>query len=424
MTILNTRVSGTRAGRLTAPAYAYAFLEEFILLYPVYALLFTDTGLTVPQISVLFVLWALTSVTLTVPAGALADVIPRRYLLAAAPVVTGTGFALWTLFPSPWIFALGFVLWGAGGALSSGAFEALVYTELEHRGLEDRYARIMGVTRALGVSAVGSATLLAVPAMSQGGYPLVGAASVTACALCALAALFLPEHRTRSTSDGDEDDETPGYRRTLILGLTEVRDDRAVRAAVLLVILVSAFWGSLDEYVPLLAEDSGVATEDVPLVLMVVWIGVTLGGLLAGPASRLPHPFLSALLVSAAVAIAAGALLTDPVGWVLLAFGFGVCQMMIVVSDARLQDSITGDSRATVTSLADLGTEGLGTSTYLVYAGVFTVLGHGAAFALFATPHLVAALFLARMGRSRAKGRAPAASPKATGGTGENPKTS
>lgn len=98
--------------------------------------------------------------------------------------------------------------------------------------------------------------------------------------------------------------------------------------------------------------------------------------------------------------------------------------MMIVVSDARLQDSITGDSRATVTSLADLGTEGLGTSTYLVYAGVFTVLGHGAAFALFATPHLVAALFLARMGRSRAKGRAPAASPKATGGTGENPKAS
>ncbi|MFD7365244.1 MFS transporter [Nocardiopsis alba] len=423
MTTLNTRVSGTRAGRLTAPAYAYAFFEEFILLYPVYALLFTETGLTVPQISVLFVLWALTSVTLTVPAGALADMIPRRYLLAAAPVVTGTGFALWTLFPSPWIFALGFVLWGAGGALSSGAFEALVYTELEHRGLEDRYARIMGVTRALGVSAVGSATLLAVPAMSQGGYPLVGAASVAACVLCALAALFLPEHRTRSASDGDEE-AGPGYRRTLLLGLAEVRDDRAVRAAVLLVILVSAFWGSLDEYVPLLAEDSGVATEDVPLVLMVVWIGVTLGGLLAGPASRLPHPFLAALLVLAAVAIAAGALLTDPVGWVLLAFGFGVCQMMIVVSDARLQDSITGDSRATVTSLADLGTEGLGTSTYLVYAGVFTVLGHGAAFALFATPHLVAALFLARMGRSRAKDRAPAASSKVTRRTGENPEAS
>ncbi|MEU3231537.1 MFS transporter [Nocardiopsis alba] len=423
MTTLNTRVSGTRAGRLTAPAYAYAFFEEFILLYPVYALLFTETGLTVPQISVLFVLWALTSVTLTVPAGALADMIPRRYLLAAAPVVTGTGFALWTLFPSPWIFALGFVLWGAGGALSSGAFEALVYTELEHRGLEDRYARIMGVTRALGVSAVGSATLLAVPAMSQGGYPLVGAASVAACVLCALAALFLPEHRTRSASDEDEE-AGPGYRRTLLLGLAEVRDDRAVRAAVLLVILVSAFWGSLDEYVPLLAEDSGVATEDVPLVLMVVWIGVTLGGLLAGPASRLPHPFLAALLVLAAVAIAAGALLTDPVGWVLLAFGFGVCQMMIVVSDARLQDSITGDSRATVTSLADLGTEGLGTSTYLVYAGVFTVLGHGAAFALFATPHLVAALFLARMGRSRAKDRAPAASSKVMRRTGENPEAS
>ena len=35
---------GTR--RLVGALYAYAFLDEFVLLYPLYALLFTDAGLS------------------------------------------------------------------------------------------------------------------------------------------------------------------------------------------------------------------------------------------------------------------------------------------------------------------------------------------------------------------------------------------
>lgn len=392
MTTVNPRVSRTRLIRLTWPVYGYAFFEEFILLYPLYALLFTENGLTVTHISALFVLWSLTSVLLTVPAGALADLVPRRHLLATAPLLTGSAFALWSLLPSPWVFALGFVLWGAAGALSSGAFEALVYTELEHRGATDSYPRVMGLTRALGVAAVGAATLVAVPAMTHGGYVVIGLASVAACLLCSVCASALPEHRAREHDSGDE----PGYFQTLRSGLTEVRHNPRVRPVLLLVVLVSAFWGALEEYVPLLARDAGVPAQSVPLVVLVVWTGVTLGGLSAGPLSRLPGRALAALMTLGSVAIAAGALFTGPVGWALLGFGFGVCQAMMVVADARLQERITGPGRATVTSLADLGTETLGITTFLVYAGVFTAMGHGAAFALFAAPHLLAALLLAR----------------------------
>lgn len=400
MTTVNPRVSHTRLLRLTGPVYGYAFFEEFILLYPLYALLFTEHGLTVTHISALFVLWSLTSVLSTVPAGALADLIPRRYLLATAPLLTGSAFALWLLLPSPWVFALGFVLWGAAGALSSGAFEALVYTEMDHRGATAGYAGVMGLTRALGVAAVGVAavgvaTVAAVPVMAHGGYLVIGLASVAACLLCAICALTLPEHRAPGERGSDEG---PGYRQTLRRGLAEVRHNRKVRPALLLVVLVSAFWGSLEEYVPLLARDSGVSAQSVPLVVLVVWTGVTLGGLSAGPASRLPGRALAALMTLAAVAIAAGALLTGPWGWALLGLGFGACQAMMVVADARLQETITGSSRATVTSLADLGTETPGIATFLVYAGVFAALGHGATFALFAAPHLLIALLLARRG--------------------------
>ncbi|QUX26685.1 MFS transporter [Nocardiopsis akebiae] len=402
MTTLSSRAPGTRPSRLTRPLYAYAALGEFVLLYPLYALLFDETGLTVAQISSLFVIWSLSSVLASVPAGAWADVVPRRYLLAAAPLLAACAFVLWLLWPGYWTFALGFVLWGAGGALSSGSLEALVYTELARRGASDRYARVMGVTRALDVAAVGAATLLAIPVMAHGGYAAVGAASVAACVLCALAALALPEHRAAAggSAGAAEAEEAPsGYLDALRGGLAEARSSRRVRGAILLVVAVTAFWEALDEYVPLLVAESGVPAATVPVAVLVVWAFVLLGGLLAGPASRLPVRALAVLVGLTAPAIAAGALLDGPVGWVLIGAGFGLCQTAGVVADARLQDRITGPTRATVTSLAGLGTDALTTASYLLYAGVFAVTGHALAFALFALPYLVAALVLGRVTR-------------------------
>lgn len=98
--------------RLTATLYGYAFLDDFVLLYPVYALLFSDTGLSIWQISSLFALWSITGILLEVPSGAWADAVSRRLLLWLGPLLTATGFALWVIVPSYWAFALGFVLWG------------------------------------------------------------------------------------------------------------------------------------------------------------------------------------------------------------------------------------------------------------------------------------------------------------------------
>ena len=57
-------------------------LEEGVLLYPVYALLFADTGLTTAQISSLFAIWSVVSFVCEIPAGALADVWFRKRLYA------------------------------------------------------------------------------------------------------------------------------------------------------------------------------------------------------------------------------------------------------------------------------------------------------------------------------------------------------
>jgi MFS family permease len=368
--------------------YVYTFLGEFILLYPVYTLLFADAGLSVAEISSLFVIWSVTGIVLEVPSGAWADAVSRRLLLCLGPLLAGLGFALWVLFPSYWAFALGFVLWGAEGALVSGAFEALAYEELEHRGQAGRYAAIMGRAGSVGIVAAASAIAVAVPVFTAGGYPAVGVASVLACLLCAATALALPEHRAAPA------DSEQGYVAILRAGLAEARTDRRVLEALILISVVTAIWGALEEYVPFLAAETGVSKTTIPLLVLVVWIGAGAGGLLSGVALRLPERSFALTLALAALAMAAGALLRQPAGFLLIAVSFGAFQMAGVVADARLQERITSGQRATVTSVAGLGTNMVTLAVYTVYGSVSSFLSHGTVFALLVLPYVLIALWL------------------------------
>ena len=197
-------ISPTRhaTGRLAGTLYAYAFLDDFVLLYPLYTLLFGDTGLSVAETSSLFVIWSLTGMVLEVPSGAWADAVSRRLLLRVAPLLAAAGFALWVAVPSYWAFAAGFVLWGARGALVSGALEALVYEEMDRLGDGGRYAILMGRAMSVGLAATAAAIALAVPVFAAGGYPAVGVASVLACLCCAATGLAFPEHRSAGRRTG------------------------------------------------------------------------------------------------------------------------------------------------------------------------------------------------------------------------------
>ncbi|PGH44738.1 MFS transporter [Micromonospora sp. WMMA1996] len=397
MLVAPARVPATR--RLAATLYGYAFLTDLVLLYPLYVLLFADTGLSVGQISTLFVLWAVAGILLEVPSGALADALSRRLLLCLAPLLTAAGFALWVLLPSYPAFAVGFLLWGAGGALRSGALEALVFTELDRLGAADRYARLIGRTRTAEVlGAVGSG-VLAGPVFAVGGYLAVGAASVATCLLAAVVAARFPEHRspsaTSSPGPGEApDDDEPGWLDSLRGGLAEVRADRAVRAAVLLVAAVAAIWGGLDEYTGLLARDTGVAEVTVPLLLLLVWAGMSVGGLLAPWGERLSRRGYAGLLVFAAGALAAGALSRHPGGFLLLAVAFAAFQLATVLADVRLQARISGSARATVTSLAGMATDLTTVAFYGAYGLLAGAVGNPVAFAVAVLPYLLVALWL------------------------------
>lgn len=405
MTLSPARVPATGVRRLTTTLYGYAFLDDLVLLYPVYALLFADTGLPLWQISSLFALWSLTAVVLEVPSGAWADTVSRRRLLWIGPLLTAAGFALWVTVPSYSAFALGFVLWGAGGALGSGSLEALVYDEMERLGATDGYARVMGRTRAARLLATVAAMGLAGPVLALGGYPAVGAASVLACLLAAGTATLLPEHRVPAEKGNTT------WSATLRAGLAEARGDRTVRGALLLIPAVAAVWGALDEYVSLLIRDLGVADTIVPWLVLLVWATVTVGSLFAGPAERLGTRGLAALIAGAALALAVGAGIRTPAGIALVGLAFAGFQVAEVLADVRLQHRIDDARRATLTSVASLGTEMVTVAVFGVYTLLGASLAHSTVFVILCVPYLVTALVLSR-GRTRSRNESPQECPR------------
>ncbi|WP_405810343.1 MFS transporter [Streptomyces sp. NBC_00210] len=400
-----------RVRRLERKLLVYAGLEDLILLYPVYAVLFAEHGLSTAEISSLFAIWSLTGLLVEVPSGIWADAVSRRALLIAGPLLSAAGFALWVLLPSYAAFASGFVLWGTGGALRSGAMEALVYEELDRLGAASRYIRLMGRAAAVSMAATAVATAAAGPVFAVGGYGALGVASVAACLLCALTAAALPEHRDGSPGDPADgaDRRRARYAGTLTAGLREVRGSRSVRNALVMAVVLSTVWGALDEYIPLLATELGASTQEVPFLVLVVWAGVTMGSLLAERAGALSARAMAAVVATAGAVMAAGALSGTTAGFALLGLAFLVFQMADVVADARLQSAITGTSRATVTSLAGLGTGVATLMMYAAYGAASRHTGHGLLFALFAVPYLGVALALARRPSGRADDPAEAA---------------
>ncbi|NED99650.1 MFS transporter [Phytoactinopolyspora halotolerans] len=428
-----SRGRGVSAARLARRLYLYAFLEEFILLYPLYAVLFAESGLSTAQISSLFVIWSAANILLEVPSGVLADAVSRRTLLTIGPLLAGTGYALWVLAPSYPAFAVGFVLWGAHSALRSGAFEALVYTELERLESADRYARVIGRTQTASTVAAAVAMASAGPVFAVGGYPAVGAASVAACLACAMVATRLPEHRDRDPVQSTG----PGFAQVFRAGMVEVRTRRSVRVAIVFLVAVAAVWGALDEFLALLAVDAGVSTASVPLLLLLVYAGVAAGGLLGEVAGRLPRPLIAGTLTLAAATLAAGGVLAGRalagsvpaggasadgvsaaagttvataalVGFALIGAAFCVFQMVQIAADARLQRTISGAARSTVTSVAGLGTEVATIGVFVVYGAASTVASHGTLFAGWAAVYGLIALLLVRARRGHGR---PSTSP-------------
>ncbi|HVQ44466.1 MAG TPA: MFS transporter [Candidatus Saccharimonadia bacterium] len=368
--------------------YVYSFLDDFILIYPLYQLMFVAHGLSVAQISWLFVIWSAVSIVVEVPTGVLADRFSRKNLLAVGQVIRAAGYGMWLLVPNFWGYAAGFVLWGIGGALHSGTYEALVFDELKLVGQEKQYVRVNG--RLASVFLVGQLIAVTLAAAAIGlGYNGVLVLSIATVLVTAVVAYNIPEApRQEETAD-------TGYFAELAEGVREAVKNPAVLRIIMLSGFIVAIFGSLEEYTPIFFQAAGASLQTVPLLEAALVLVTATASALAHRVEHLGTRLFMLLLAVAGVCLLASEGGHGAGGIVLVVAFFGLMKLLEVIFDGQLQHSIKGRMRATITSVAGFGAELLSIGIYLAFGAVAETRGTFAAFGVFgAVTVLVAVAYL------------------------------
>jgi MFS family permease len=379
---------------------AYHASRDFVPYYAVYPLLFSDRGVGPARISLLFIIWSVTSFVCEVPSGAWADSFDRRRLLVLSAAIYALGFATWTVWQSFAGFALGFVCWGLSSALMSGTFESLVYDELVERGQSGRYPSLIGWAHSTAMSASLAATASAALLLHLVGYSLVGWTSVGFAVCQGVLAASLPvSYRARHAHDhsalAGTEQAASQYVRMLRAGLSESRQHPDVRR-VLLLAAVMVGLTTYDEYFPLVAADHGVATATVPLLIAITVVGQVVGTALTGWSAHLGSRAIGSILGVGAALVTVGVLMSPYVGFVAVAVGYGLANNAMLVGETRLQDTISGPARATVTSVLGLLEEVVAVASFVAFAVGARWLGFPTLVALFGIPAVMVALAVAR----------------------------
>ena len=392
---------GDRRDGFVPRVLAYHASRDLVPLYSVYALLFADHGVGSGEISLLFIIWALTSFLFEIPSGAWADTFDRRRLLVLSAAIYAVGFSCWMVWQTFTGFAVGFVCWGLSSALMSGTFESMVYDELVERGARGRYAGLIGWAQSTALVANLAATVAAAGLFHVGGYALVGWSSVAIAVVQGLLAATLPvSHRARHAPHDEgavaaTEHAASRYVAMLRAGLAESSHHPDVRRILLLASAMVAMT-TYDEYFPLVARDHGVSTTLVPILVAITVVGQAVGTALVGRTARVSGRVVGLMLATGAVLVSIGALITPYVGFVGIAIGYGLCNNAMLVGETRLQDSITGPARATVTSVLGVLEDLSAISLFACFAVGSRVLGFPTLVALLAFPALLVALAVAR----------------------------
>lgn len=349
--------------------YVNGGVRELIPIYPLYAIMFGEHGVSPMQLSFLFMAWAAVGLVTEVPSGALADRLSRKWLVVLGGVFKSTAFLSWYLWQNFNGYLLGFVLWGIGSSIRSGAWEALLHDLLKDWQTPQDFTAIYGRIRAIGTLCVGAGELLGGVLIIHG-YDAVLLVSMAVPLIASIPfAIFVYD------APKDESIFESDYLEVLKTGLRESVENTKVLYILLVTSLLIMLYGVYDEFTSPTLREKGFSLQIVAFLGALVYFAEAAGMALA---SKLDQGGLDNLLLrisAAGIILLSGVFLSEYLLVACLAAYFFVFGLSSTLLGSRLQSVIESPSRATVTSVINLG-ESIGAMTLFLTFG-FIAEFHG-----------------------------------------------
>jgi MFS family permease len=380
--------------------YAHRFFSDFVLLYPVYMLLFESKGLSFSEISWLLIIWSIPVILLEIPSGMLADRWSRKAMIVIGTAFKLICFMLWMLADGFILFAAGFVFWGVAEAWCSGATEALLYEKLEEHKQEHQFERCAGKAGFYAGTGLVLSMLLGGAAASVG-FDLASGASVAVVAISLLAALLLNETKKRKVQKDSRNCKGAGVKGIMIL----CQSNKTVGLLLLFCALVVIVPGILEEYDQLYAQRIGLSLEHIG-----IWGALRIGAESLGRryAYKLKKIFNSIRRICILAMAGGFLLLVSTYAFSLSLFpAYALFYALIsgghVLIEGMLQRQISSAQRATVLSFSSLLMNLTSIILFLGFAGIAEHMDLRSGFMLMAVYMVLAAAGLMLMRRSSAK---------------------
>lgn len=342
---------------LAAKLRVYRFFDDFVIIYPLYTLMFASSGLSVNQISMLLAAWSLTAFILEVPSGVLADKYDRRNILILAQSFRILGFLLWYIFPTFWGFLFGFVLWGIKSAFTSGTLEAYLYDGLKAEGKERNYSKILGSLKGLSFIAILLSSGLA-SGLFYLGYQAILLLSITSLAISIFA---LGSAKSRKIAQSTEEAK---YFALLSEGIGNVFKNSKL---LILVLISSVLIGAMaiDEYFALYVEEVNISLSLVGYLFALYSLLQTFASLIAHRFES--QKFLLPILAIFSLLIFAIGFAKGYVGVILFMVLAFISSIGQVISNTAIQNATKEQVRATVGSVTAFFAEIIAFGVYLVF---------------------------------------------------------
>jgi MFS family permease len=124
--------------------YIYVLLQNIDLTRGIWMIYLASKGMSLTQLGLLETIFHITSFTMEVPTGAVADIFGRKISRVIGRILSLISVVLLLVADSFLWFGISFVFTALSYNLESGAGDALVYDSLREIGEEDKYMKISG----------------------------------------------------------------------------------------------------------------------------------------------------------------------------------------------------------------------------------------------------------------------------------------
>jgi MFS family permease len=124
--------------------YLYILLQNIDFTRGIWMIYLASKGMSLTQLGLLETIFHLTSFTMEVPTGAVADIYGRRTSRIIGRVASLISVIILLMSHSFWMFAVSFIFTALSYNLESGAGDALVYDSLKEIGEDDQFMKVNG----------------------------------------------------------------------------------------------------------------------------------------------------------------------------------------------------------------------------------------------------------------------------------------